>query len=100
MLGPNSSLNVYRYDGGTFTLLKRVPAPSDRDIRDPHFYFVGDELRIKALARLPVVSLRDSDVDTVPLMVPALDDSTDVRPSSARTAGASGGSSSRRRASG
>jgi hypothetical protein len=76
MLGPNSSLNVYKWANGTFTLLKRVPAPSDRDIRDPHFFFVGDELRIKALARLPVVSIRDSDVDTVALMVPALDAST------------------------
>ncbi|HEX9104100.1 MAG TPA: hypothetical protein VF997_17935, partial [Polyangia bacterium] len=76
MLGPNSSLNVYKYAGGAFSLLKRVPAPSDRDIRDPHFYSVGDELRIKALARLPVVSARDSDVDTVALMVPALDAST------------------------
>lgn len=77
MLGPNSSLNVYKYAGGTFQLLKRVPAPSDRDIRDPHFFVVGDELRIKALARLAVVSIRDADVDTVPLMVPALDASTD-----------------------
>lgn len=76
MLGPNSSLNVYKYAGGAFSLLKRVPAPSDRDIRDPHFYFVGDELRIKALARLPVVSIRDSDVDTVALWLPALDGST------------------------
>ncbi len=76
MLGPNSSLDVYRYDRGAFTLLKRVPAPSDRDIRDPHFYSVGDELRIKALARLPVVSIRDADVDTVPLWLPALDGST------------------------
>jgi hypothetical protein len=76
MLGPNSSLNIYKWSNGTFTLLKRVPAPSDRDIRDPHFFFVGDELRIKALARLPVVSIRDSDVDTVALMVPALDAST------------------------
>jgi hypothetical protein len=77
MLGPNSSLNIYQYADGAFTLLKRVPAPSDRDIRDPHFYAVGDELRIKALARLPVVSIRDADVDTVPLWLNALDDSTD-----------------------
>jgi hypothetical protein len=67
MLGPNSSLHVYRYANGAFVETARIPAPSDRDIRDPHFYVVGDELRIKALARLPVVSLRDSDVDTVAL---------------------------------
>src|SRR3569623_3025039 len=63
MLGPNSSLSVYKYESGAFTLHKRVPAPSDRDIRDPHFYAVGVELRIKALARLPVVSIRDADFD-------------------------------------
>ncbi len=73
MLGPNSSLNVYRYTGGSFVLQKRIVAPSDRDIRDPHFYVVGGQLRIKALARLPVVSVRDSDVDTVSLSTPALD---------------------------
>ena len=77
MLGPNSSLNIYRYDAGTFTLLKRVPAPSDRDIRDPHFYVVGDELRIKALARLPSTLIRDAGTDTAPLWVAALDGSTD-----------------------
>ncbi|HWE26347.1 MAG TPA: hypothetical protein VHB97_00015 [Polyangia bacterium] len=76
MLGPNSSLNVYRYAAGAFTLVKRIPAPSDRDIRDPHFYVVGDELRIKALARLPSDLIRDSGVDTVALEVAALDAST------------------------
>jgi hypothetical protein len=77
MLGPNSSLNVYRYDAGAFTLLKRIPAPSDRDIRDPHFYVAGGELRIKALARLPSDLIRDAGTDTVALEVAALDGSTD-----------------------
>lgn len=67
MLGPNSSLHVYRWQSGRFVETARLEAPSDRDIRDPHFYVVGDTLRIKALARLPVVSIRDSDVDTVAL---------------------------------
>jgi hypothetical protein len=67
MLGPNSALHVYRLHSGTFVETARIEAPVDRDFRDPHFYIVGDSLRIKALARLPVVSIRDSDVDTVAL---------------------------------
>jgi hypothetical protein len=73
MLGPNSSLNIYRLVGGSFMQTARIDAPSDRDIRDPHFFIVGDELRIKALARLPVASLRDSDVDTVALVITSTD---------------------------
>ena len=40
VLGPNSSLRVYRSDdhGGTWTLLAIIPAPDDRDLRDPSFY--------------------------------------------------------------
>ncbi len=66
-LGPNSSLLVYRSgDGGkTFAEQARILAPSDRDLRDPHFYQVGSELYIKALTRLPVKSTRDSNVDTI-----------------------------------
>lgn len=67
MLGPNASLHVYRWRSGAFVETARIEAPPDRDLRDPHFYVVGDTLRIKALARLPVVSIRDSDVDTVSL---------------------------------
>jgi hypothetical protein len=68
ILGPNSSLRVSRStDGGaSFTLLAVLPAPVDRDIRDPHFYVVGSQLYIKTLCRLPVTSERDSDVDTLP----------------------------------
>jgi hypothetical protein len=67
VLGPNSALHVYRStdDGVTFTETARIPAPSDRDIRDPHFYVVGDTLHVKALTRLPVLSARDSDVQTI-----------------------------------
>lgn len=66
-LGPNSALHVYRWSGSAFVETARIDAPSDRDLRDPHFYIVGDQLRIKALARLPVVSIRDSQTDTVAL---------------------------------
>jgi hypothetical protein len=74
VLGPNSSLHIYRStdSGKTFTETKRIPAPSTtdappdgRDLRDPHFYVVGDTLHIKALTRLPVTSVRDSRVDTI-----------------------------------
>src|SRR6185503_9029539 len=70
ILGPNSSLVVYRSadQGKTFQPVARIPAPVDRDLRDPHFYEVGGELMIKALTRLPVMSIRDSDVDTVAVM--------------------------------
>src|SRR5262245_27329261 len=44
VLGPDSALHVYRStDGGvTFVDQAIILAPSDRDIRDPHFYVVGD----------------------------------------------------------
>src|SRR5262245_45590789 len=40
ILGPNSSLRVYRSkdEGKTFKLQAILPAPDDRDVRDPHFY--------------------------------------------------------------
>jgi hypothetical protein len=67
ILGPNSALHVYRStDGGvTFAETARIEAPVDRDIRDPHFYVVGDTLHIKALTRLPSTQSRDTAVDTV-----------------------------------
>lgn len=67
VLGPNSALHVYRStdDGASFTETARIEAPLDRDIRDPHFYVVGDRLHLKALTRLPVLSERDSNVDTI-----------------------------------
>src|SRR5262244_2292516 len=39
ILGPNSSLRVYRSNdnGATFDLQAILPAPSDRDLRDPCF---------------------------------------------------------------
>ncbi len=81
VLGPNSALHIYRStdQGKTFTQTALIPAPktkltpldgvdkgdSGRDLRDPHFYVVGDTLRLKALTRLPVTSARDSNVDTI-----------------------------------
>ena len=67
VLGPNSSLRVLRSDdhGGSWTLLAVIPAPPDRDIRDPHFYIVDGQLAIKALTRVPVSSPRDTGVDTI-----------------------------------
>jgi hypothetical protein len=68
-LGPNSALHLYRRDdAGRFVETAHILAPSDRDLRDPHFYVVDDQLRLKALARLPVVSVRDSFVDSVALV--------------------------------
>jgi hypothetical protein len=67
ILGPNSSLRVSRSDdhGKTWILLAVIPAIDGRDLRDPSFYRIGDQLAIKALTRLQVNSLRDSDVDTI-----------------------------------
>jgi hypothetical protein len=67
ILGPDSALHVYQSkdNGKSFVDVAIIPAPSDRDIRDPHFYVVGDQLYIKALTRLPVTSTRDSNVDTI-----------------------------------
>ena len=69
ILGPNSSLRISRSqdEGGTFDLQAILPAVNDRDLRDPHFYVLGDRLHLKALSRLPVTSSRDSNVDTVSL---------------------------------
>jgi hypothetical protein len=67
VLGPNSSLRVYRSrDGGkTFALRAIIPAPLDRDIRDPSFYEVGRRLYIKAITRLPGFALRDRDAGSI-----------------------------------
>lgn len=67
ILGPNSALHVYQSNdnGATFVDMAIIPAPSDRDLRDPAFYVVGNQLFLKALTRLPVTSPRDSNVDTI-----------------------------------
>src|SRR5581483_388990 len=66
VLGPNSSLHVYKsMDGIAFTDVATIQAPMDRDLRDPSFYVVGSDLYIKGLTRLAVNSDRDSNVDTI-----------------------------------
>jgi hypothetical protein len=67
VLGPNSSLRVYRSrdEGRSFRLRAIIPAPPDRDIRDPHFYAVGRRLYIKAITRLPGFALRDTGADSI-----------------------------------
>jgi hypothetical protein len=66
VLGPNSSLHVYKSaDGISFTDVATIQAPMDRDLRDPSFYVVGNDLYIKGLTRLPVNSDRDSNVQTI-----------------------------------
>src|SRR5262249_16537266 len=67
ILGPNSSLRVYRStdQAETFQLQAIIPAPPDRDVRDPAFYTVGNRLFIKAITRLPGFSLRDTGVDSI-----------------------------------
>jgi hypothetical protein len=67
VLGPNSSLRVYRSenDGRSFELRAIIPAPPDRDIRDPHFYKVGKRLHIKAITRLPGFALRDTGAGSI-----------------------------------
>lgn len=76
VLGPDSSLHVYRSsDGGqTFSPIAVISAPLVRDIRDPHFYRVGDRLFIKALTRLPVPSTRDTGVHTLSVEMHSDDD--------------------------
>jgi hypothetical protein len=67
ILGPNSSLRVYRSldHGRTFQLRAIIPAPAGRDIRDPCFFIVGQRLFIKAITRLPGFALRDQNAGSI-----------------------------------
>jgi hypothetical protein len=67
VLGPNSSLRVYRSldHGRTFQLRATIPAPAGRDIRDPCFFIVGQRLFIKAITRLPGFALRDQNAGSI-----------------------------------
>ena len=77
VLGPNSSLHVYRApDGQSFTDIATIQAPSDRDLRDPHFFVVGGELFMEAITRLPVESTRDSNVDSISVVTHSPDGAT------------------------
>ena len=82
VLGPNSSLRVYRSrDGGkTFKLRAIIPAPEDRDIRDPSLYIVGARLFIKAITRLPGFTLRDTGVGSISVEMHSTDGVRWTRP--------------------
>ncbi len=77
VLGPNSALHVYKSsDGKSFSQVALIQAPSDRDIRDPSFYVVGDDLYIKTITRLPVTSTRDTGVDSITMGTHSSDGTT------------------------
>jgi hypothetical protein len=82
VLGPNSSLRVLRSrDGGRrFVLQAVIPAPADRDIRDPHFFEVGGRLHIKAITRLPGFALRDTGAGSISVDLDSADGRTWSRP--------------------
>ena len=92
LLGPNSSLHFYKStdEGKTFTQTGVVLAPTaplnaddtsttGRDLRDPHFFIVGDTLFVKAVTRLPKSILDggsrgiDSSVDMIAVVVTTKD---------------------------
>jgi hypothetical protein len=75
ILGPNSSLRVSRSDdhGATWQLLSIIPAPLDRDLRDPSFFVIDGKLALKAITRLPVTSSRDSAVDSISIVTTSAD---------------------------
>lgn len=75
VLGPNSSLRVYRSrdEGKTFKLQSIIPAPPGRDIRDPCFFAVGKRLFIKAITRLPGFALRDQDAGSITVQTHSAD---------------------------
>jgi hypothetical protein len=78
VLGPNSSLRVYRSrdEGRTFKLQAIIPAPAGRDIRDPCFYIVGKRLFIKAITRLPGFALRDQHAGSISVQTHSSDGRT------------------------
>src|ERR687888_1221307 len=82
VLGPNSSLRVYRSRNGgkSFELQAIIPAPVDRDIRDPHFYKVGKRLFIKAITRLPGFALRDEGAGSISVQMHSRDGRNWSRP--------------------
>ena len=67
ILGPNCSWFVYRSTdkGQTFQRVAHLLGPTDRDLRDPHFYTVGNELYIFGGTRLPGVADFDQGIDAI-----------------------------------
>jgi hypothetical protein len=97
ILGPNSSLLIYRSvdDGATFKEVTRIDAPMTpidanddatmgRDIRDPAFFITTTNgvstLRLKALTRLPtniaITQTRDSNVESITVGFSSTDGTT------------------------
>jgi hypothetical protein len=67
ILGDDCALHIYQSKdhGAHFSETAVILPLTGRDLRDPHFYTIGDDLYIKALTRLPVTSSRDSNVETM-----------------------------------
>lgn len=67
ILGPNCSWFVYRStDGGkTLERVAHILGPTDRDLRDPHFYTVGDDLYLFGGTRLPGAPSHDNNIDAI-----------------------------------
>ena len=67
ILGPNCSWFVYRSTdaGKTWVRAAHLLGPTDRDLRDPHFYSIGDELWLYGGTRLPVVPVHDDGIDAI-----------------------------------
>jgi hypothetical protein len=67
ILGPNCSWFVYRSTdhGKTYQRAAHLLGPSDRDLRDPHFYTIGDELYLYGGTRLPVLPVHDDGIDAI-----------------------------------
>ncbi|HXU73212.1 MAG TPA: sialidase family protein [Polyangia bacterium] len=67
ILGPNCSWFVYRStDGGkTLERVGHILGPTDRDLRDPHFYTIGDELYLFGGTRLPGAPSHDNNIDAI-----------------------------------
>jgi hypothetical protein len=69
ILGPNCSWFVYRsLDGGKhFERVAHILGRTDRDLRDPHFYIIGNDLYLYGGARLPGLAAFDSGIDAIEL---------------------------------
>jgi hypothetical protein len=67
VLGDNCSLHIYQSKdhGAHFQETAKILPVVGRDLRDPHFYTIGDQLYFKGITRLPVTSSRDSNVDSI-----------------------------------
>src|SRR5262249_44537533 len=67
ILGPNCSWFVYRSTdkGKSFARVAHLLGPTDRDLRDPHFYTIGSDLYLFGGTRLPVLAVHDDNIDAI-----------------------------------